>query len=102
MFVDDVNQLSEPVRNGVLHPDEMRLFCGQVCWAPGQLAHELAMDTWVLLRADREVMESVWKLGEAVENDPWKSLMTRLGGDYAALATLPPNAGDQLHFPDQY
>ena len=74
----------------------MRIFHGQVGWEPGQLVEELQSDTWVMLRAEPYVLETVWKLGERPGGDPWALLMQRLGGEFASYAQLPQDAGQQL------
>lgn len=63
-------------------------------WDEGQLEWELKRNTWVMLRAERHVLDSVWQLGERPGYDTWGDMMKRLGPEYEAMAKLPPDAGE--------
>ena len=74
-------------RIGVVDPDgdtevvRARVFVGHAGWGPGQLDDEVATDSWII---DELETEDVF-----AEGDLWVEAVTRRGGDFALLATMP-------------
>ena len=73
---------------GLLDPDRpeadlrrVRVFAGYAGWAPGQLDSELDEDTWIVEDAAPDDPFS--------EDDLWTRALTRKGGQYRLLASMP-------------
>jgi putative transcriptional regulator len=62
----------------------MRVYAGYAGWGPGQLEGEIEQDAWILEPAAAE--------DPFEEGDLWALALARKGGDYAVLATMPPDA----------
>ena len=65
--------------------ERARAFLGYAGWGPEQLEGELERDDWILVDADPD---------DAFTDDPeglWSQVLTRKGGEYALLATMPPD-----------
>lgn len=62
-----------------------RVFGGYSGWGPGQLEREIAEDSWIIepARPDDVFCAEPDKL--------WRDVLTRKGGNFALLATMPPN-----------
>jgi putative transcriptional regulator len=74
----DLEEIGSAVRRA-------RAFLGYAGWAPGQLESELARDDWIV--AD-------FSTTDAFTDDPdhlWSQVLGRKGGQYALLATMPPD-----------
>ena len=71
------------ISGGSLHADAMRFYVGYSGWGPGQLDSEVDDGAWMVLDADRDLVFS--------ESDDalWRTLLRRLGGEYALLSTFP-------------
>ena len=62
-----------------------RVFAGYAGWGPGQLESELERDDWIVVDAEA---------ADAFADDPerlWARVLARKGGEYALLATMPPD-----------
>lgn len=65
--------------------ERARAFLGYAGWAPDQLEGELERDDWIVVPAEPE---------DAFTEDPealWAQVLLRQGGEYALLATMPPD-----------
>jgi putative transcriptional regulator len=65
--------------------ERARAFLGYAGWAPEQLEGELERDDWIVVPAEPD---------DAFSDDPdglWAAVLQRQGGDYALLATMPPD-----------
>ena len=65
--------------------ERARAFLGYAGWAPEQLEGELERDDWIVVPAEP---------GDAFTDDPdalWAEVLLRQGGEYALLATMPPD-----------
>ncbi|MCB0828639.1 MAG: YqgE/AlgH family protein [Solirubrobacterales bacterium] len=72
---------------GVVDPDgdtevlRARVFIGHAGWGAGQLDEELERDSWIVGDLDPDDVFA--------EGDLWAEVVSRRGGDYALLATMP-------------
>jgi putative transcriptional regulator len=62
-----------------------RVFAGYAGWGAGQLEQEMEEDSWIVEPA---IAEDVFT--DAPEK-LWSAVLTRKGGDYALLSTMPPD-----------
>ena len=65
--------------------ERARAFLGYAGWGPEQLESELERDDWIVVDAEPE---------DAFTDDPdalWSQVLGRQGGEYALLATMPPD-----------
>ena len=63
----------------------VRVFSGYSGWGPGQLEGEMERDDWIVVEAEPD---------DAFTDDPeglWSLVLARKGGEYALLATMPPD-----------
>jgi putative transcriptional regulator len=74
---------------GLLDPDQpdpalrrLRVYAGYAGWAPGQLDAELEQEAWIVEQAAPDD-----PFGS--RDDLWAALLTRKGGSYALLASMP-------------
>ena len=74
----DLEDLAAMARRG-------RAFLGYAGWGPGQLEDELERDDWIVL--DAEPNDAFADDAEAM----WGRVLARNGGEYALLATMPPD-----------
>ncbi|CAI8403123.1 MAG: Uncharacterised protein [Cryomorphaceae bacterium] len=60
-----------------------KLFLGYSGWSPGQLEQELRQDTWIVVPPplDLHPLE--------IQDEAWREMMTRLGGEFALWANAP-------------
>jgi putative transcriptional regulator len=68
-----------------LGPRGARAFLGYAGWGPGQLESEVERDDWLIIDAEAD---------DAFAEDPerlWARVLARNGGEYALLATMPPD-----------
>jgi len=73
---------------GLLDPDKpeadlrrARVFAGYAGWGPGQLDMELEAEAWIV--EDAAIDDPF------AEDDLWRSVLVRKGGEYALLASMP-------------
>ena len=97
-FLDDDEEEGMPVADGIglVLPDSdldtvgdtvsrARAFLGYSGWGGGQLDSELERDDWIVTE---------FRPDDAFTEDPdalWKNVLGRKGGEYALLATMPPD-----------
>ena len=74
----DLEDLAAMARRG-------RAFLGYAGWGPGQLEDELERDDWLVV--DAEPDDAFAEDAEAM----WAHVLARNGGEYALLATMPPD-----------
>ena len=74
----DLEDLAAMARRG-------RAFLGYAGWGPGQLEDELERDDWLVV--DAEPDDAFAEEAEAM----WAQVLARNGGEYALLATMPPD-----------
>jgi putative transcriptional regulator len=73
---------------GLVDPEEtqdglgrVRIYAGHAGWGPGQLESEIERDAWIVDDASPELPFS--------EDDLWAGVLSKRGGEYALLATMP-------------
>src|SRR4051794_9377760 len=74
----DLEDLADEARRG-------RAFLGYAGWGPGQLDDELERGDWIVVAAEED---------DAFRPDAdglWGEVLARQGGEYALLATMPPD-----------
>ncbi len=59
----------------------VRVYAGHAGWAPGQLDSELEQDAWIVAQAAPD--------DPFATDDLWTAVLTRKGGSYALLASMP-------------
>jgi putative transcriptional regulator len=74
----DLEELAARARRG-------RAFLGYAGWGADQLEGELERDDWIVVRA--EAGDPFADDGDAL----WRGVLERQGGEYALLATMPPD-----------
>ena len=74
----DLEQVGEDVRRA-------RAFLGYAGWGPGQLEDELERDDWIV--AEFDPADAFTTDAE----DLWATVLRRKGGQYALLASMPPD-----------
>lgn len=65
--------------------ERTRVYAGHAGWGPGQLDEEMEREDWIVAEASADVVFS------EDAGDLWPSVLRRLGGSYAILATMPPD-----------
>lgn len=73
------------VKRGDASPDSLRFFLGYAGWGPGQLQGEIDEEAWIPTSSTAELIFEV---------DPdqlWRTVLRRMGGEYAVLANFPDN-----------
>jgi len=106
----DVGGVMRRALKGGIDDDSLRLFAGMCRWAPRQLSEEVARGCWVMVRATPEALDvheqqaavaaqgerhgPEWCLGR--RHDAWRQAMASLGGEFAAMATLPEDAVEAM------
>ena len=74
----DLEELADGARRG-------RAFLGYAGWGPGQLDDELDRGDWIVVAAEGD--DAFREDGDAL----WGEVLARQGGEYALLATMPPD-----------
>jgi putative transcriptional regulator len=74
-------------QDGTMHVKRARIFAGYSGWGPGQLESELEEKSWIV--ADPTV-DVVFDLDHTMM---WSTVLRRMGGSYALLATMPFDPG---------
>jgi len=74
----DLEELAGRARRG-------RAFLGYAGWGPEQLESELERDDWIVIEAQPDDAFA------ADGDDLWAAVLAREGGEYALLATMPPD-----------
>ncbi len=79
----DADSMLEVVRESGLDRNVLRFFLGYAGWTDGQLLSEIESDGWIVVRGTPDLV---------FFDDPailWRTIMRRLGGEYALLSTYP-------------
>ena len=76
-------ELSQLLREGKIHSNEVRFFAGYSGWGKGQLRHELEENSWMVGEISREQFFELPNIGI------WESSMRALGGRYQVWANFP-------------
>jgi putative transcriptional regulator len=79
----DFEAVQETARRGDASPEDLRFFVGYAGWSPGQLEEEFEEDAWILAPGSADVIFS------ASPDELWRSVLRRMGGQYAMLANFP-------------
>ncbi len=79
----EVDALLDRLRTDPPDPDDMRFFLGYSGWAPGQLEAEYEAGGWILAPADAT------NVFEDAPEQLWRTVLRRMGGEYALLANFP-------------
>jgi len=75
--------LCEGLADEHLDAERVRFFAGYSGWGPGQLDAEVDDGAWIVLDADASLVFD--DRGDTL----WRSVLRRLGGEYAILSTFP-------------
>lgn len=79
----DFDQMKELLSTGQIDPEDIRFFIGYSGWSPDQLNKELEDHSWIVARANKELLMST------NEEYLWKSILKSMGGKYARLTNYP-------------
>ena len=71
------------ISNNELNGDRIRFFIGYSGWSEGQLDNELAEESWLTVKATREL------IFETRPEDVWKSALKHLGGNFEMMINFP-------------
>ena len=82
-FCGDFTDIVRLVKEDAITPKQIRFFVGYSGWAPGQLEEELERDYWIVNRGSAALVF------ECEPNTLWRSLLRKMGGEYAILANFP-------------
>ena len=63
----------------------VRIYAGYAGWGAGQLEAELEESAWIVKSPDRE------EIFTHAPEDLWSGVLRRMGGQYALIATMPPD-----------
>lgn len=78
----DFDQLSDMIKLGSITNEQVRFFIGYSGWSPGQLEHEIAENSWLLIEANSQRI--------MVSNDHfWAESVRNMGGRYEAWPNFP-------------
>ena len=81
---------------------------GDCGWGEGQLQDEISGGTWLVVRPSTEFL-ALFGAGSSLdassaeldpsryEHDHWQRYLQGLGGEYAAMATLPPGIWQDIY-----
>ena len=77
------DELRAGIEAGAVAAGAVRFFVGYSGWGPGQLDAEVDAGAWIVLAGDRDMVFA--------ESDDalWRTLLRRMGGEYALLSTFP-------------
>ena len=81
----DFDVVKALVRSGAVKEGTLRFFLGYAGWSPGQLEAEMEQSGWIVVPPSGAFV---------FPDDPsnlWRSVMRRLGGEYALLSNFPDN-----------
>jgi putative transcriptional regulator len=74
-------------QDGTLHVKRARIFAGYSGWGPGQLETELEENSWIVAYPTVDVVFDI------EHTEVWSTVLKRMGGNYALLATMPFDPG---------
>jgi len=79
----DFDTVRELAQEGTPSTDDLRFFVGYAGWSPGQLADEMDEEAWIVAPGAGELLFS------AESDNLWRSVLRKMGGEYALLSTFP-------------
>ncbi len=82
-FFGNVDDMIDMMSERSITSGQIRFFIGHSGWGPGQLEEELKRNYWFVTRASATTV---------FEHNPktlWRSLLLRMGGEYALVANYP-------------
>lgn len=79
----DFETIKRLIQSGDLQPGDIRLFVGYAGWAEGQLSHELAQHSWIVSKANSELLFS------AHPENLWNTILGKMGEPYSYMVNLP-------------
>ena len=94
-----LDRLEQPEVAACLKRTGVAVFNGECSWNPGQLESELERGMWLIVRSPA-VLEAITapQSPPAAIEDVWSRCLRALGGEYAALVSIPPHVVmDDLH-----
>lgn len=71
------------LKNDDINSDRIRFFIGYSGWSEGQLDNELKEESWLTVKATREL------IFETPPEDIWKNALKHLGGNYEMMINFP-------------
>ena len=71
------------LKNNSISPDKIRFFIGYSGWSEGQLNSELQEQSWLTVKATREL------IFDTKPEDIWKNSLKHLGGNYEMMINFP-------------
>lgn len=71
------------LQNEDIDKNRIRFFIGYSGWSEGQLDNEMKEDSWLTVKATREL------IFETKPENTWKEALNLLGGDYKMMANYP-------------
>lgn len=66
-----------------IQPEQIKFFVGYSGWSAGQLASEMEEQTWLNVKANKNL------LFNTLSNDVWKEALKHMGGKYAQMVNYP-------------
>ncbi len=85
-FGGNTEQVFEAIEKGILNNLNSRFFLGYSGWSKGQLAHEIALNSWF---TSTNIFEE--KIVSCSSTTLWKDLLLSKGGEYRLWANTPNN-----------
>lgn len=79
----DFETIKELIATGELNPNNIRLFVGYSGWAEGQLDSEMESKSWIIARAEKELLFSTHP------EKLWSSILEKMGSPYDYMVKLP-------------
>ena len=79
----DFETIKELIATGELNPNNIRLFVGYSGWAEGQLDSEMERKSWIIARAEKELLFSTHP------EKLWSSILEKMGSPYDYMVKLP-------------
>ncbi len=73
------------LKQGEATPGDLRLYLGYAGWSGGQLEDEIRDGVWFITRGEEELIFA------AEPGNLWRTVLIRMGGDYALLVNYPDN-----------
>lgn len=79
----DFDVIRDLAQRGAASSDDLRFFLGYAGWSPGQLEMEVDAGGWLLTSSTADLVFS------GTPDTLWRTVMQRMGGEYALLANFP-------------
>lgn len=80
----DFDSLKELIKEGIVHPSQVRFFLGYSGWSPNQLEGEIEDNAWLVTRVPSSKIMSA-------DKDIWKRTLNELGKEYKVWSNFPEN-----------